>query len=125
MGRVKHVLTLPAAALFATIIISAGLACGDGATGPSDYQAPRNLQGTYTDKAVELTWDASANNEETGYEVWRKVGNGAYAKIATLGKQGRVYYDEAIGPGNTYTYKVCTLYDGATGPFSNEVTVNT
>jgi hypothetical protein len=126
MVRVKHLLGLPAAVLIIATLISTGFACSDGGTtGPSEYQAPRNLQGTYTDKAVELTWDASPNNEETGYAVWRKVGNGAYAKIATLGNQGRVYYDEAVGPGNTYTYKVCTLYDGNAGPFSNEVVVNT
>jgi fibronectin type 3 domain-containing protein len=126
MGRVKYLLVLPATVFFATIIISAGLACGnDGTTGPSEYQAPRNLQGTYTGKAVELTWDASVNNEETGYEVWRKRGNGAYANIATLGSQGHVYYDESVAAGNTYIYKVCTLYDGDAGPFSNEVTVNT
>lgn len=127
MGRVKRILVIPTAVLIVITFISVGLACGDsGTTGPSEYQAPRNLQGTYTEgRSVELTWDASANNEETGYAVWRKVSNGAYAKIATLGKQGHEYNDEDVTPGNTYKYKVSTLYDGNAGPFSNEVTVTT
>lgn len=126
MDSVKRILTPSVTVLATVLLIATVLGCDGGSIGPGEYQAPRNLQGTYTaGRSIELTWDPSVNNEETGYEVWRKTGGGSYESIATLGSQGQLYNDETVSPGNTYTYKVRTLYDGNTGPFSNEVTVNT
>jgi hypothetical protein len=126
MGSEKKALASTVILLIAGLLVMTALGCNGGSTGPGEYQAPRNLQGTYTaGRSIELTWDPSVNNEETGYEVWRKTGGGSYESIATLGSQGQLYNDETVSPGNTYTYKVRTLYDGNTGPFSNEVTVNT
>jgi hypothetical protein len=123
MDRVNKVLTACFTALVMVFLIMAVLGCND-STGPDNYQAPRNLQGEYTGKSIALKWETSVNNEETGYEVWRKAGGGSYESIATLGKS-LTYNDPTVAPGNTYTYKVRTLYDGNAGPYSNEVTVNT
>jgi hypothetical protein len=125
MGSLHKVIASSVAGLVAFLLVATVLGCND-STGPGDYQAPRNLQGTYTSgRSIELTWDPSVNNEETGYEVWRKTGGGSYESIATLGSQGHLYNDENVSPGNTYTYKVRTLYDGNAGPFSNEVVIDT
>ncbi|UCE27407.1 MAG: fibronectin type III domain-containing protein [Candidatus Coatesbacteria bacterium] len=125
MGSIRKVMASAVTVLIAFLLIATALGCDGGSTGGTgDYQPPRNLTGTFDGKLVALTWEASVNNEETGYEVWRKAAGGSYGSIATLGKV-QSYGDETTTEGNTYTYKVRTLYNGNTGPFSNEVTVNT
>jgi len=124
MGSLHKVIASLAAGLIAVLLVATALGCNNDSTGPDNYQAPRNLQGAYTGKSVMLTWETSTNNEETGYEVWRKTGGGSYENIATLDKV-LTYNDETVTPGNTYTYKVRTRYNGNTGPYSNEVKIST
>ncbi len=126
MRSVKYIMfTVTAiAALFCFGVL---IGC-NGGTGTPDYQAPKNLTGTFdgTKMVIVLTWQTSDNNEETGYEVWRKGTNVVtFSKIATTDKGVLSYADDNIVIGETYTYKVATVYNGEQGPFSNEVEVDT
>jgi DNA-binding beta-propeller fold protein YncE len=128
MKRARQIPALFVTVLSAILIISTWLACGDGAVGPSDYQAPRNLVGTFggPGKGVLLEWETSENNEETGYEVWRLGGiSNMFAKIGETNKGELGYNDATIIEGQVYKYKVSTVYDGEQGPYSNEVEVDT
>jgi streptogramin lyase len=107
-------------------IFGALVGCGGG-TGTPNYQAPRNLTGTFDGSKVILAWETSEKNEETGYEVWRldKLVGNAYVKIGETAKGVLTYDDKAIIKGAVYSYKVATTYNGEIGPFSNEVDVDT
>jgi hypothetical protein len=123
MGSLHKVIASSIAGLVAVLLVGTVLGCND-STGPGNYEAPRNLSGEYSGKSIVLTWETSAGNKETGYEVWRKTGGGSYENIATLGKV-LTWDDVNVAAGNTYTYKVRTLYNGDTGPYSNEVKIST
>jgi streptogramin lyase len=125
MRNVKYVMfTVTAiAALFCFGVL---IGCKDG-TGTPTYQPPKNLTGTFDGKKVILTWEASDNKEETGYQVWRLdrgVAN-AYVKIGETGKGELTYDDTEFLTGIPNRYKVCTVYNEEQGPFSNEIEVDT
>lgn len=68
--------------------------------------APTNLVVTVVSSArLDLTWDDNSF-AETGIEVWRKAGAGAYALLATLPANSESYTDLAVVAGTLYTYKV-------------------
>jgi len=54
--------------------------------------------------SVTLTWRDTSNNE-TGFEVWRKAGNGAYSKLASVG-QNITSYSAVSSPNTKYTFKI-------------------
>jgi sugar lactone lactonase YvrE len=100
--------------------------CGGG-TGTPTFQAPRNLTGTFDGTKVILAWETSENNEETGYQIWRKdkLAGIDFVKVGDTGKGELTYDDTQIMNGAKYSYKVATDYDGEQGLFSNEVEVDT
>jgi fibronectin type 3 domain-containing protein len=73
---------------------------------------------------IDLTWTDNSGNE-TAFSVWRKVGNGAYQKLADLGANATTYSDTLLTPVTAYTYKVRATGQGGDSGFSVEVTATT
>jgi|GEM_PF-926194 len=125
MRNVKYIM-FTVAAIAALFCFGVLIGCNNG-TGTPDYQAPKNLKGTFDGEKVILTWEASDKNEETGYEIWRlnRMTGNVFAKVGDTGKGELTFNDTEILIGSTYQYKVCTVYNDEQGPFSNEIEVDT
>lgn len=125
MGNMKYPIVI-ITTIAALTVFGAFVGCGGG-TGTPNYQAPRNLTGTFDGTKVILTWQTSENNEETGYQVWilDPAAGFDYVKKADVNAGVLTFEDEKVLPGLIYKYKVCTVYDDEQGPFSNEVEVDT
>lgn len=64
-----------------------------------------------TIRDITLTWTPTSSTYATGYEVYRKVGAGAFALHATVpGRLVSTYVDTPLSASTTYTYYVRTLY---------------
>jgi hypothetical protein len=87
--------------------------------------APTGLQATAVSvPRVDLSWTDQSGNE-TGFEVERKAGAGAYARIAELGANVTTYADTDVGPDTVYTYRVRACGEGGCSAFSNEASATT
>ncbi|RME89187.1 MAG: fibronectin type III domain-containing protein, partial [Planctomycetota bacterium] len=70
---------------------------------------PVNFQITLSSEGVKLTWQHSKENEYCHIvktEIYRKVGDGEFEKIATVPDDGTEYVDSNVGPKMTYSYYV-------------------
>lgn len=88
-------------------ITPAGAGFGTGAGGVP--ATPSGLSGSASGNVNRLTWTAnSANDNVTGYKIYRASGTGAAfgtaSLIATAPAAATAYDDGAIGPGLGYTY---------------------
>jgi RHS repeat-associated protein len=71
---------------------------------------------------VDLGWSDQSGNE-TGFKIERKLGNGTYSQIATVGNNVQAYTDSSVASASTYTYRV-KAYNGIGDSLpSNEYTV--
>lgn len=89
---------------------------------------PSNLTATVnSNTSVELGWVDNSLNE-TGFEIWRKVGStGQWLILSTVTQNVKKYTDNAVSPNIQYYYKV-RAYAGSSDNCSNytaEVSVNT
>jgi large repetitive protein len=79
---------------------------------------------TVSTTAIELSWsDESAT--ETGFEVWRRVDGGDFARIATPGAGATTYADQGLSPNTGYMYRVRACNSGGCSAFSNDATAST
>jgi len=87
--------------------------------------APSGLAATATGPTqVNLTWtDNSA--DETGFQVERAIGAGAFGVIATVGANVTAYSDTTVVGGTTYSYRVLATGAGGNSAYSNTATVTT
>lgn len=78
-------------------------------------EAPVSLTGTPRPAGmVSLVWAASTTTTNlAGYDVYRKAGAGAYAKLNGLPLQGTTYDDTATVDGTAYTYVVRATSSGS------------
>lgn len=86
---------------------------------------PQNLVATPGEGKVTLTWQAPADDggsDITGYEVYRRQGEGAASKIGTVGASTLTYEDTTGTAGTTYTYFVVAT--NANGAGTQSATVN-
>ncbi len=94
-------------------------------TAPS---APGNLVAIPSPGAVRLAWNPSPEEDVALYAVYRAVGSGPFARIATTVRVNTVYTDRDVRQGTTYRYAV-TAIDSARKPNessrSNEAAVTT
>jgi len=68
--------------------------------------APTNLQAAVvSSNQVDLTWNDNSNNE-TGFRIERKVGNGSFSLLANVNADATSYSDNTASPNTTYTYQV-------------------
>jgi hypothetical protein len=87
--------------------------------------APASLAGSAVSSTqVNLTWTLGGIGE-TGVTVWRKVGAGAFVRIAVLPAGTTSYSDTTAAAGTTYTYQVRVNNNYYVSLFSNQVTVTT
>jgi len=74
---------------------------------------------------IDLTWKDNSNNE-TGFKIERKVGDGPFQEIATVPANSSTYADKSnIQVKSVYTYRVIAFNDkGNSGNYSNEAQVS-
>ena len=71
------------------------------------FPAPTNLEINQTFFTFcELTWDYSGFGDENGFKIKRKLQNGYWNEVATLGINDRNYEDTDLTTGETYSYMV-------------------
>ncbi|AOT72590.1 fibronectin type III domain-containing protein [Geosporobacter ferrireducens] len=73
---------------------------------------------------INLTWNDNAN-DESGFKIERKVGNGNYVEIMILGANTTSYSDLGLSPNASYSYRVSAYNGGGNSGYSNEVSVKT
>jgi hypothetical protein len=74
--------------------------------------------------AIQLDWtDNSA--DETGFEIQRKVGAGAFGSLVTVAANTVTYTDSALARGTKFTYRVRAVSGEGPSAWSNETTVTT
>jgi probable HAF family extracellular repeat protein len=69
---------------------------------------------------VYLEWTDNSRTE-TGFELYRRQGDGAWRLLATLPANNPAYFDFILEAGATYTYRVRTLGPAGPSGWSNEV----
>ncbi len=87
--------------------------------------APTGLTATAdSSSAITLTWtDNSAG--ETGYEVQRKTGSGAFAAVTTTAANVTTHTDSGLAAATTFTYRVRATGTGGNSSFSAEASATT
>lgn len=81
--------------------------------------APGSLTATRADGSIALGWTAAADNgyAVTAYKVYRTVGAGSEALLATLGNV-TAHNDLGLVNGTSYSYRVSAVNVGGEGPLS-------
>ena len=91
-------------------------------------RAPGNLVAIPAPGGVRLAWNLSPEEDVALYAVYRAVGSGSFARIATTVRVNALYVDRDVRPRTTYRYAV-TAIDSARkpneSPRSNEAVVTT
>lgn len=73
---------------------------------------------------VILHWRDNSPNE-LGFKIERATSTGAFAEIATVGKNVTVYYDYTVTASTTYSYRVRAYNRSGNSAYSNVATVTT
>lgn len=73
---------------------------------------------------VTLAWKDKSDNER-GFTIERKTGNGSYSEIATVKANTTSYTDTRLRNETTYTYRVQAYNDDGRSDYSNELKVTT
>ncbi len=88
-------------------------------------QPPSNLRVTSATRvAINLAWNDNATNEQ-GFYVERRVGTGAWVRIATLGANVTTYRNTGLTPNMLYSYRVQAYNADGVSAYSNIVTQRT
>jgi uncharacterized protein len=86
---------------------------------------PEELTVTATSQdRVSLSWKDRSDNE-TGFKIERKTGNGSFTEIATVRSGATSYTNTGLRNRTEYTYRVRAYNDTGHSPYSNEVRVTT
>src|SRR5436190_5623060 len=92
---------------------------------PAVPNAPSNLVATAVSSTrINLTWQDNSNNE-TKFQIWRKVAGGTFSKLVTVNANVTSYADTGLTPATTYKYKVRAKNTSGYSPFSNIATATT
>ncbi|HMO25115.1 MAG TPA: choice-of-anchor D domain-containing protein, partial [Tepidisphaeraceae bacterium] len=92
---------------------------GDIPTAPTSLIAIANSQTQIT-----ISWTDN-NNNETGFRIERRIGNGSFTLLTTVGSNVTNFVDASVGAGTSYTYRVRALGAAGDSAFSNEATAAT
>ena len=92
---------------------------------PSPPLAPSGLTATAVSSSqVDLAWTDNSINE-TGFEIERRQGGGAYALIVTTPADQTTFNDSGLADSTTYTYRVRAVNSGGTSDYSTEASATT
>ena len=88
--------------------------------------APTALSASCIDgQSIKLSWQ-DITSQETGFEIWRRVGtNAVWELYATMGRNAVSYIDTSISEKNSYSYKIRAKINDNTiySDFSNEAAI--
>jgi hypothetical protein len=86
---------------------------------PNPPAAPDNLVVTpLSNQVVSLAWTDNSTNE-TEFRIERKEGAAPYAQIALVVANGTTYFDSAVAPSTTYTYRMRAANAGGVSGYSS------
>jgi len=81
--------------------------------------APTRLAAARMGGALHLSWRDNST-DETAFELERKSGTAAFARIATVAANTSDRMDMSVVPGTSYTYRVRAVGDAGPSEWSNE-----
>lgn len=70
---------------------------------------PQQVTAIYTAGAVDLLWNANTDADLAGYNVYRKIQGGAYARVNPKLLATPIYHDTSVERGKTYVYAVTAV----------------
>ncbi|HEY0554001.1 MAG TPA: fibronectin type III domain-containing protein, partial [Thermoanaerobaculia bacterium] len=87
--------------------------------------APSGLAATVlSSTSVRLNWTDNSNNE-TGFEIQRRIYPAAFGSIVTVGANVTTYTDNTVTPGNTYDYQIRANNSAGSSAFSGIASAST
>jgi len=83
----------------------------EGSDNVISFGAPQDVRGEARFGANSIEWSAHEDTNVTvsGFEIHRKIGEGALALLATVGGEDSTFEDSDVEPGRAYTYRVVAL----------------
>jgi len=72
---------------------------------------------------IRLTWTDNCSNED-GFEVWRRVGAGAFQPVWITGAGATEAFDATVTPDNVYTYRLRAVLGELASGFSNDASAS-
>jgi hypothetical protein len=92
---------------------------------PGVPAAPSDLEVTHvTATQISLSWTDNST-DETGFLLERRIGNGAWIQIASLGTNVTGYADSGLTAGTLYSYRVRSTNGSGSSAYSNTATTTT
>ncbi len=70
-----------------------------------------------SDSRIDLSWADNSDNE-SGFEIQRHAGDGAWATIATTKANATSYSDRTLQEGRTYSYRIRAFHAGGSSSWS-------
>ncbi len=94
----------------------------DGLLAPA---APGNLTANATGfSTIALAWNDNSSDED-GFKIERKISNGNFSEVTTVGKDVNAFNDAGLSSGTSYVYRVRAYKGTANSGYSNEATAST
>lgn len=90
-------------------------------TDSSTLAAPGNLEGNIANTLVSLSWQDNSD-DETGFEIERKQGAGAFVRIATTGADTTQFQD-LVKRGERFVYRVRAINSFDFSDYSNNLPI--
>lgn len=85
--------------------------------------APTNFTATtYAANKVLLSWN-DVSNEETGYILERKTGDGNFDLLDSLASNAELYIDSSLAASTSYTYRIKSVNAFTYSAYSNEAVI--
>ena len=73
---------------------------------------------------IDLTWTDNSSSE-TGFEIWRKSGNGSFTRLRVTAPNITHYEDRGLSPNIRYSYHVRAINSGGASGWTNDAGVTT
>ena len=130
MGSMRSVHVLLVALAAAPLAFAAACTASDtgspsssGAGDPGAPKAPTSLTATQMGTGIHVTWKDNSS-DESEFELERKEGSGAFAKVASVVFDTVQFHDTSVAAGLSYTYRGRAIgASGAKSAYTNEATM--
>jgi hypothetical protein len=116
--------------------VASGTVVGGSAMKPSASQvpaqaiqqvpfAPGNLiLEVISSSQINLNWNDTSNNE-TGFAIERKTGNGQFSEIGRVGQNVVIYSNKGLSANSAYTYRIRAYNSAGYSPYTEEKSATT